>query len=59
MNPINSKTTNKKSPTVQVGANDQTSNKIESHGNYTKSSLNYKELCDSIQTISKEDHNGK
>mgnify|MGYP006919372366 CR=1 FL=1 len=50
---------NKKETPSANGANDQTSNKSESHDNYTKTSLNYKELCDSIKTTSKENHNGK
>jgi len=50
---------NKKETPSGNGVNDQQYSKSESHGNYTKTSLTYKELCDSIQTISKEDHNGK
>ena len=49
---------NKKTPSAN-GVNDQQYRQSESQGNYTKSSLTYKELCDSNQTISKEDHNGK
>ena len=37
-----------KTPTVEVGVNDQPI-KSESHGNYTKNSLTYKEPCDSIR----------
>ena len=48
---------NKKETPSANGANDQTSNKSESHGNYTKSSLNYKEFCDSIKNRSKENLN--
>ena len=44
----------KKTSTVQVEANEQPLTKSESQGNYTKSSLTYKELCDSNQTRSKE-----
>jgi hypothetical protein len=50
---------NKKETPCEDGVSDKQYSKSKSHGNYTKSSLNYKELCDSIQTISKEDHNGK
>jgi hypothetical protein len=49
---------NEKTPSGN-GVNDQQYSKSESHGNYTKTSLNYKELCDSIQTTPKEGHNGK
>jgi hypothetical protein len=48
----------KKTPSVN-GANDQQYSKSESRGNYTKSSLSYKELCDSIQSTAKENYNGK
>jgi len=37
-----------KIPTVEAGINDQPK-KSESRSNYTKNSLTYKELCDSIQ----------
>jgi hypothetical protein len=46
-----------KTPTVEAGVNDQQFNKSESLANYTKSSLTYKELCDSIKNRSKEDVN--
>jgi len=49
---------NEKTPSGN-GVNDQQYSKSESHGNYTKTSLNHKELCDSTKTTSKEDHNGK
>ena len=48
-----------KTPTVEAGENDQPLTKSESHANYTKSSLTYKELCDSIQSTAKENYNGK
>jgi len=47
---------NKKTPSANGACNKQYS-KSKSHGNYTKSSLTYKELCDSNQTRSKEDAN--
>ena len=37
-----------KTPTVEAGVNDQPI-KSESHANYTKNSLTYKEPCDSIR----------
>ena len=50
---------NKKETPSGNGVNDQQYSKSESHGNYTKSSLTYKELCDSIQSTAKENYNGK
>ena len=47
---------NEKTPSGN-GVNDQQYSKSESHGNYTKSSLNYKELCDSIRARIKENTN--
>jgi|GEM_PF-1288172 len=48
---------NKKETPSGNGVNDQQYSKSESHGNYTKSSLTYKELCDSTKNRSKEDVN--
>jgi len=48
----------KETPSVN-GVNDQQYIKSESHGNYTRPFLTYKELCDSTQTASQENHNGK
>jgi hypothetical protein len=41
------------------GVNDRQYIKSKSHSNYTRPFLTYKELCDSTQTASQENHNGK
>jgi|SaaInlStandDraft_6_1057023.scaffolds.fasta_scaffold321460_2 hypothetical protein len=48
----------KKTPSSH-GANETPLSKSKSHGNYTRPFLTYKELCDSTQTASQENHNGK
>jgi hypothetical protein len=46
-----------KTPTVEAGVNDQPLTKSESLANYTKTYLDYKELCDSIRARIKENTN--